>query len=1530
MRQFIEQQREHTLNAYRAQPRLLREHVGIERTVLAGGYGYRQILELIQNSADAILEGFENRQSEKCINRIHVLLSRNVLYVANTGAPLSNEGLESLLSSHSSPKRGNQIGRFGLGFKSLLSLGNRVDIFTKSRDCGVRFDPTRCREELKSEFNVIEAPGLRLAWAIDNTTRNSDVVLSQFDWAETIVRVPISAKEAEVNLRREINEFPPEFLLFFAVPTVLTLDDGKEPLRELKVEETENSERILHCGDATSRWLVKEKEVTIADVSAKADATHIHDRETVPISWAIPLEGKREESGRFWAFFPTQTPTYIPGIVNAPWKVNSDRQSVITGEWNNALMREVAAMIAETLPTLSTPEDPARPLDYFPRQLDRRDDIAVALVEPLWQAIQTAEIIPDAHGKLRRLKELAKHPITSQEIAEHWTKLAVYHHRASLIHASCYKGHRFNRISGLLKTIDAVEWFQGTAMKIDNPLSNLELSEAYSKKCNSEEWNGLYPKLRIVLGADKAFHIPGDCIIAPATIEIPPGKICVHETLSQIKDALRILTQVLHVQTMENGTWERTLTEHVKQQQWEQFWIVLRQTPTQICNAFVKNNRDKIRIKTSSVYHEIWKRRYYVLLPGKLELPARYLVDMTFHTNDVAVLKLLGISDYPDLTVKMKLGEVRLKDYIDECRTVCAKTEDARRNYHPDSSTKFPNGLQFLDDSGCVQLTEALLDELPKYPEEAEFMKSSRSGNSVTVDHPLIWILSQNGQIQIGKESIKISSILDRFENPKLLDNPALRYIPEWSRLKPKLIKLTEERKPQISNYDDFKDALRTIINEVQSPESLQDDSLYDLWNEAAEQEVLPETLRTNHGDILLNEVYVTTSAVDAEFARQHRKCVVRLNEHALNLWKDNGAQDLSKLMTVNWENAGEAVLLVNAYPELSEVLEDQKSICQPVSKLFRTFQKNMTSESGIPIPCVVRDAKLLFDSDLLETFSQDQRIRTILEALHYEGWLKCEMDDAIRLIGDADVTKRRAAVKNAAKKSLAEGLLKAVGKNMAPLHHLFAPNNITDIEPIQLAELALMQFGPVTLQKLKDTLSAERLNPPERWGSDKGRAFVASIGFPPEFAVAAEAKLDAEEYMSGPIPLPELHDFQLEVFDGLKKLIESSTKRRRAVVSLPTGGGKTRVTVEAAVKLVLAPEGTQRSVIWIAQTDELCEQAVQAFRQVWVNYGARNTELRIVRFWGGHRNPVSQATDKPVVIVVSIQTLNARSNSQDLAWLQKPGLVIVDECHHAIAPSYSNLLRWLDILNPASKGDAKDEPPVIGLSATPFRSMGDGETARLAARFDKRWFPINQKDLYQKLQDDGVLAQPKSEALESGAKLEKKELDDLERYEEGLELDNAIERINDRLSNDDNRNDQIVECIRKSKEKSILLFANSVMHSKNIAIDLYIAGIPAVAISADTAKSARRWHIDKFQRGEIRVLCNHSVLTTGFDAPKVEMILISPIVFSPVRYMQMVGRGLRGPKNGGTERCRIVTVMDNLGSFGNRHAYHYCARHFQ
>ena len=91
------------------------------------------------------------------------------------------------------------------------------------------------------------------------------------------------------------------------------MDDGADAKRELH-RKLDGEDQLLHDGETTSRWPVVDKMVSITDPRAKDDATHIHTRDCVPLSWAVPLDATRDEAGRFWAFFPTQTETRLPAF----------------------------------------------------------------------------------------------------------------------------------------------------------------------------------------------------------------------------------------------------------------------------------------------------------------------------------------------------------------------------------------------------------------------------------------------------------------------------------------------------------------------------------------------------------------------------------------------------------------------------------------------------------------------------------------------------------------------------------------------------------------------------------------------------------------------------------------------------------------------------------------------------------------------------------------------------------------------------------------------------------------------------------------------------------------------------------------------------------------------------------------------------------------------------------------------------------------------------------------------------------------
>ncbi len=97
------------LASYRSDPLLVQEHANKELGTAQGGYGRRQIYELVQNAADELLN-FSG-------GMIKVLLTEEALYCANEGSPITGDGVNAILMSDLSVKRGNEIGRFGLGFK---------------------------------------------------------------------------------------------------------------------------------------------------------------------------------------------------------------------------------------------------------------------------------------------------------------------------------------------------------------------------------------------------------------------------------------------------------------------------------------------------------------------------------------------------------------------------------------------------------------------------------------------------------------------------------------------------------------------------------------------------------------------------------------------------------------------------------------------------------------------------------------------------------------------------------------------------------------------------------------------------------------------------------------------------------------------------------------------------------------------------------------------------------------------------------------------------------------------------------------------------------------------------------------------------------------------------------------------------------------------------------------------------------------------------------------------------------------------
>nr|WP_240896532.1 DEAD/DEAH box helicase family protein [Kineococcus vitellinus] len=461
---------------------------------------------------------------------------------------------------------------------------------------------------------------------------------------------------------------------------------------------------------------------------------------------------------------------------------------------------------------------------------------------------------------------------------------------------------------------------------------------------------------------------------------------------------------------------------------------------------------------------------------------------------------------------------------------------------------------------------------------------------------------------------------------------------------------------------------------------------------------------------------------------------------------------------------------------------------------------------------------------------------------------------------------------------------------------------------------MARAVHGADVLQYFKATLDAKDLNPPGKWaGLSPARRFVSDLGFPAEYAGTPADRRPAVFEVEGPSVIGELHDYQRIVAAGIKRLLGGEGPAR-GMVSLPTGAGKTRVAVQAFIEEV-AEGRLQGPLLWIAQSDELCEQAVQTWAYVWRAVGP-SSRLTLNRFWSDN-DVVEDPSAFQVVVATDAKVLQAVKKNEH-EWLAEAQVVVVDEAHTSISPTYTQILEW------AGRGRSRAmRRPLIGLTATPFRNVNELETQRLINRYDGNRLDEgafqSPEQAYSELQRRGMLASVKQRELAGvDVAMSQSEMASIDQF---LRLPAEVE---ERLGEDLERNRRIVDdIVALPKDWPVLLFASSIENARALAALLTLEGVRSVAISAETDTAVRRRSVAGFQSGDIRVITNYNVLAQGFDAPAVRAVYVTRPTFSTNLYQQMIGRGLRGPKNGGSDEVLIVNVRDNLQQYGQKLAFY-------
>jgi superfamily II DNA or RNA helicase len=452
-----------------------------------------------------------------------------------------------------------------------------------------------------------------------------------------------------------------------------------------------------------------------------------------------------------------------------------------------------------------------------------------------------------------------------------------------------------------------------------------------------------------------------------------------------------------------------------------------------------------------------------------------------------------------------------------------------------------------------------------------------------------------------------------------------------------------------------------------------------------------------------------------------------------------------------------------------------------------------------------------------------------------------------------------------------------------------------------------------------------------EYWhsGSIWARKFCNIVGLPKNFSRLRGKPHHEEEDVVPFDALGPLHDFQEEVYQSLMDMLKGGLGQS-AMLSLPTGAGKTRAGVEAicdyiAVSCESGNLNGRNIVLWIAHSNELLMQAWESFKQVWQVPPRRDrpvhrpSSLKLIRLWGGAKIESViekiQTADSPVILLAGIDQLGSWNrvyeNPEDTVRSDRMICVVVDEAHSAITSEYSAVLKKLGLRQERVWKVPPKAPLVFGLSATPWRNTDDTHQS-LMRYFQRRLLrpetlggrPISE------LQKRGIL---------SNVRWEKLKITDTPAMSPGqrrrfVEFHEIPKDYLEQLGRESSRNARIVERLKKFPKKSkVLVFACSIFHAEMLALlfNRVCGNGSAAVVTGETPRAERLDAIERFRSGDLRFLCNVGVLTMGFDAPKTDVVCITRPTTSPTLYEQMVGRGLRGPKNGGTEQCHVLDVQD-------------------
>lgn len=361
-----------------------------------------------------------------------------------------------------------------------------------------------------------------------------------------------------------------------------------------------------------------------------------------------------------------------------------------------------------------------------------------------------------------------------------------------------------------------------------------------------------------------------------------------------------------------------------------------------------------------------------------------------------------------------------------------------------------------------------------------------------------------------------------------------------------------------------------------------------------------------------------------------------------------------------------------------------------------------------------------------------------------------------------------------------------------------------------------------------------------------------------------------------------ELRPYQAEAIEAVYRHLRE--RDDNPVIVIPTGGGKTPVIATICRDAVTQWGGR---VLILAHVKELLEQAADKLRLVC-------PEVRFGVFSAGLNRRDTQQS----VIVAGIQSVYRRACE-----LGPFDLVVVDECHLIPADGegmYRQFLAEGEVVNPHLR--------VIGLTATPYR-MTTGLICDPDHFLNEICFEVGVRELIV----GGYLC-----PLVTRSGSPRINTDDLH-VRGGEFIAGEVEGL---MDTDELVESACAEIVELTIDRhAVLIFTSGVQHGRHVQRVLRERhGVECGFVSGETPPGERnellarfRGHAagELFERQSLKYLCNVNVLTTGFDAPNIDCVVMLRPTLSPGLYYQMVGRGFR--LHPGKPNCLILDYGGNV-----------------